>query len=120
MSTIALATSEAQHLCFLLVAGSDPLSTGPSTRECILTGTPVRAEDFEHPLSQVRYCHLHKKLRMSVKDESGSLGLDLQIPPAIGLHIVIAADGSGSFRLEVDGGSTTGRCALVKKSARPA
>jgi hypothetical protein len=82
MPAIVLASDSGDHLGFLLVAGDQPVASGPASRDCVLMGPPKYPEGVEHPLIDLIYSELHKEREVVVQGEDEVCVLRVSVSPA--------------------------------------
>jgi hypothetical protein len=115
MPTIALKTETGSLLTFVLVAGSEPIGSGRSGRNCIITGPPKDPADLDHPLSIARAEHLHVEHVMNVESKEGLSHLSICVADCGELNLYMNRDDKGYWTFNGRLGSCKGTCLVAQK-----
>ena len=114
MPTIVLKTSNDELLGFMLIAGDDPIISGPNERHCVFTGVPRDPSLFELPASELLQANKNQEFVLTLEFAESVTELSVSLSDVLSFCATVAETKDGSWYF-VDGDTPTevGRCKLL-------
>lgn len=109
MPTIVLKDGEGSDVGFLLVAGDEPLPSGPRQRDVVFMRLPLPSSS---PLAAFLEGHKHSEFSAHVQQPAEGFSLSFEVAPALKVTVEVTMSGEGTWSVRSIG---AGSCRVLQK-----